>query len=121
MFIDGIPNATLVDTDGEKEYYTVQSEIFYRLAARVNEEFQNAYIEIETLQSVIDSHTIQYLSELHGYSRNFSGQMKTLCNALNDQTAQGGAISHDDVIDKYSFVDSRGLIVQRGTHSKCDL
>jgi len=118
MYIDDIPNATLVDSEGDIEYYVVQSDLFYRLAMRVNEEFQNAYIEIENLQSIIDSHTIQYLSDMHDYCRNFSGQEKTLCNALNDQTPQEGTVNNNNVyMDKYCFIDSRGLIVQRGTHS----
>jgi hypothetical protein len=46
------------------------------------------------------------------------GQRRTLSNAYNDNTVNDG-IDKEEVQDaaRYAFVDSRGFLVERGTHS----
>lgn len=124
--IEDIESATLVETDGNTAYYNVTSDTFYRLAARTRDIYPKTNIQIERLQSIVDAHTIQFLADLHGYEGDFGGETatggrfkKTLCNALNDETPYEGSVRRETEPDEahYGFVDARGLVVQRGTHS----
>lgn len=118
QFIDQIDEVILVDTIGDKEYYWAKSSVFAHLDVLVNETYDSENLSIEQLQTVVDGHTIQFLSDLHEYEGDFKGRERTLSNALNDPKSYEGAVTREAVPEgvQYGFVDARGLLVQRGTH-----
>lgn len=120
--IDELGTPTLVDSDGTTEYYYATSDTFYRLATRVRDTYASTYISIDRLHAIVAAHTRQFLADLHGYDGDFGGHEPTLCNALNEPSVQEGAVRNETVPDdvRYGFVDARGLVVERGTHTGAD-
>lgn len=110
-------SARLVEEETGIRYYQVDSSVFYQLLAAAVR-YYDAHIEIERAAAIADAHTIQFAADVHGYEGDFEGEDCTLCNALNDGTTTEGAITSEVEPEEahYGFVDSRGLVVEAGTH-----
>lgn len=116
---DTLEDSTIVLETEELVYLQTDSSTFYRLASRVSEEYETK-IEIEQLQKVVDLHTSQFLRDVHGFTSIEELRQLTLCNALNHPSPQSGDITFETINDSdafYTYVDSRGLIIQKNTHS----
>lgn len=105
----------ITEQDGV-QYYQVDSATFYRLAAAVNDEYET-YIEVEALLNVMEAHTRQFLESVHGFDGDFEHDA-TLCDAYNNPNVREGVVRDETEPEAghYAFVDSRGLVVKKGTH-----
>lgn len=113
-------NVRLLEETDDTLYYQVASQTFYQLCVDAYEQYEGHYTEIEKLTQVMEVHTRQLLTDLHGYEEDFDGREPTLCNAYNHDSPQDGAITMDDEPENghYGFVDARGFIVTKNTHTE---
>lgn len=109
----------VVEETSDAIYYKVTSGEFYRLFSLAFDEFE-VNMPVEESQLIVELHTKQFLSDVHGYEGDFEGKDITLCNAMNDPTPYEGPVTDDKLPEgmRYGYVDSRGLIVQKNTHSE---
>lgn len=132
------------DRDGTLHYYQVQSGTFYDILAMVDQQYEHR-IAVENVEDIVEVHTRQFLRDVHGYEGYFGnpsisdsageqsepdscGQVPndsidrvrepTLSNAYNDPKPGEGVVNRDNEPENahYGFTDSRGLVVEEGTH-----
>lgn len=97
-------------------YYRVTSPSFYRLLNQAAEDYDTK-IEVEQVQTIVDLHTRQFLQDVHGFTAVDELAKVTLCDAMNH--SRDDSVTFEDVPREhgYGYVDARGLIVQKDTHS----
>lgn len=110
-------SARLLKETEDLQYYQVDSGVFYRLAAAADMEY-DTYIQVEDLQALMEAQTRHFLKDMHGFDGEFENT-ETLCDVYNSPSVQEGAVCHETEPEDahYGFVDSRGLVVSKGTHS----
>lgn len=93
--------------------FQVTSSTFYSLLEEMCDRY-DVHVQAEQVQNIVEAHTRQYLRDVHGYEEDFdTGHSSTLCEAQND----AHWIRDEEPEDThYPFVDSRGLVVDKGTH-----
>lgn len=79
--------ATWVEQQGNVHYYQAQSMTFYDLLSMAHQWYDQAHVEVEDVPALVEAHTRQYLRDVHGPDHTYD-----------------------------AFVDSRGLVIEDGTH-----
>lgn len=109
----------IVEETEDLIYYKVTSGEFYRLLGIVAENY-DVNTPVEEARPIVELHTKQLLSDIHDYEGDFDEGDITLCNAMNDPTPYDGKITDDKLPEgiRYGYIDSRGFVVQKDSHSE---
>lgn len=129
----------LLHDEGNVRYAQTTSPVFGELVSRAQDRYDDV-IKVEDMPDIVEAHTRQYLRDVHGYEGDFGGQVRndsidmiphpTICNAQNDgdlkypRSSKTESSQNDDhsIRDEerqgahYAFFDSRGLVIEEGTH-----
>lgn len=103
-------HATLIDVDGNKEYYQTSSLIFYKITEAINDRYKFT-VNVDNVSSLVEMHTRQYLFDVHGFNSTFEYE-PTICDVYNNPDVE---IKQPDNA-QYTHVDSRGIVFEQGTH-----